>query len=236
MPSWQKSCRGRAWFPSATEAMFAQSLVPTSCKSHPHRSPARLPQQGMAAEGTGHANQAPQQRHGETFSAETQARSGAEMGCPGPCPCQNCSAILCQVLRLPRDHAGQSREGGTSGEVGWEQKLTLSTLTHHRDAIHLNVPREKWGASQSVGCLSLWSQSFTLAIIKCKRDAQPCCICHDKVKVIAPFVVFYRNSVLWPSSLPFSWKPPSGLCQMVVTKVTLWKRYCMFHFGKTLYL
>lgn len=173
----------------------------------------------------------------EGCSQEIQALSAAE-GMPrapqAPSEWQNCSAILSEVLRHPRDHTGQGQ--GIWGHGSWEQKLNLPTLTHQRDGVHLKAPKEKWGAPQPVGCSSLWSQSFTLAITKCKKDAQHHCICHDKVKIIGPLVEFYRKSVLWPSSLPFSQKPPFGLGQLVVTKVTLWKRYCMFHFGKTLYL
>lgn len=205
--------RTRGWFPSATKVVFAQCLVPNPARANP-------------------ANPSPPSPEGN--GSRRHRTWKPQRGCPEPhtLPVSGRTAQQFSVRCWGTPGTTQSKDRDIWGSGGWEQELSLPTLTHHRDGVHLKEMR----SSSVCWPFILVTQSFTLAITKCKKDAQPCCICHDKVKIIGPFVEFYRKSVLWPSSLPFSQKPPFGLGQLVVTKVTLWKRYCMFHFGKTLYL
>lgn len=187
--------RTTAWFPSAMQLHTYSCWHPARPKPIPNPS---TPWEEMAAEGTNHEEWGRMQwlaevqkgflRKGQDYSGGMGPApwwAGAAHSSPSaePSGWVRCWALLCQVLRHPKDHDGMARNGARLAE----RKLSLAKGMLQAQSPQIQREMKSPLILRPVCPCNLNKISHLLAIIKHKRDAQPCCIYHSKVKITPPF-------------------------------------------------
>lgn len=187
--------RTTAWFPSAMQLHTYSCWHPARPKPIPNPS---TPWEEMAAEGTNHEEWGCMQwlaevqkgflRKGRTTQVGWAQRLGEQVLPTAPhqqshrarWDAQSCSAKSCSTPRTVLVWQGEGL-GGQSESCPFPKECCKPKSPHiQREMKSLLI---FW----PVCSCNLNKISHLLAIIKHKRDAQPCCIYHSKVKITPPF-------------------------------------------------